>query len=136
MHASLDTFVDMFCWGAIEAPEQRKACHAFGVSTFHRALQVIIAGGYLVVVDYVFERQSWYDECLTAARDAGVLLVAVRYPLEIAEERERTREDRRNGLARSQFNVVHESKPYDLEVDTPVLSAEACATVIIDRLYS
>ena len=78
MHASLDTFVDMFCRDAIEDPEQRKACHAFGVRTFHRALPVIIAGGYLVIVDHVFERQSWYDECLAAAHEAGVLLVAVR----------------------------------------------------------
>lgn len=95
---------------------------------------MIIAGGYLVIVDHVFERQSWYDECLAAAQEADILLVGVRCPLGVVEERERTREDRRNGLARSQFNVVHESKPYDLEVDTSVLSAEACANVIIDGL--
>jgi hypothetical protein len=29
----------------------------------------------------------------------------------------KVRRSRRNGLARSQFNVVHESKPYDLEVE-------------------
>jgi Chloramphenicol phosphotransferase-like protein len=52
----------------------------------------------------------------------------------LAEEREQTSENRRNGLARSQFNIVHESKPYDLEVDTSVLSPEACANVIVDWL--
>jgi chloramphenicol 3-O phosphotransferase len=83
MHVALDAFVDMFSWEAIEDPEQRRACHAFGARTFHRALPLIIAGGYLVVVDHVFERQSWYDECLAAAQDAGILLVGVRCPLEV-----------------------------------------------------
>jgi chloramphenicol 3-O phosphotransferase len=134
MHVSLDSFVDMFYWQAIQDPEQRKACHAFGVSTFHRALLLIIAGGHLVIVDHVFERRSWYDECVAATQEAGILLVGVRCPLEVVEERERTRENRRIGLARSQFNVVHESKPYDLEVDTSVLPPEACAKVIVDSL--
>jgi chloramphenicol 3-O phosphotransferase len=67
---------------------------------------------------------------LAAAQQARILLVGVRCPLEVVEERERTRQNRRNGLARSQFNVIHESKPYDLEVDTSVLSPEACAKVI------
>jgi chloramphenicol 3-O phosphotransferase len=127
MHVSLDSFVDMFYWEAIEDPEQRKACHAFGVTAFHRSLPVIIGGGYPVIVDHVFERRSWYDECLAAAQEAGILLVGVRCPLEVVEQREQTRENRRNGLARSQFNVAHESKPYDLEVDTSVLSPEARA---------
>ena len=136
MHASLDAFVDMFYWEAIRDSEQRKACHAFGVKTFHGALPLIIAGGHLVVVDHVFERQSWYDECIAAAKEAGILLVGVRCPLEVVEQRERTREDRMKGLARWQFNVVHESKPYHLEVDTSVLSPEACASVIVERLMS
>ena len=136
MHVSLDSFVDMLYWQAIEDPEQRKACHVFGVSIFHRALPLIIAGGHLVIVDHVFERQSWHDECLAAAQEAGILLVGVRCPLEVVEQRERTRENRRNGLARSQFNVVHKSKPYALEVDTSVLSPEACAKVIVDCIVS
>jgi chloramphenicol 3-O phosphotransferase len=94
----------------------------------------MIGGGHFVVVDHVFERQSWYDECLAAAQQAGILLVGARCPLEVVEQREQTRGNRRNGLAHSQFNVVHESKPYDLEVDTSVLSPEACASVIVERL--
>lgn len=87
-----------------------------------------------MVVDHVFERQSWYDECLAAAQTADILLVGVRCPLEVVEERERTRQDRRNGLARSQFDVIHESKTYDLELDTSVLSPDDCARFIVDRL--
>ena len=34
------------------------------------------------------------------------------------------------------FGVVHESKPYALEVDTSVLSPEACAKVIVDCIVS
>ncbi len=67
----------MFYWDAIQDPEQRRACHAFGVTMFHRALPLMIAGGHFVVVDHVFERQSWYDECLAAAPQADNALVRI-----------------------------------------------------------
>jgi hypothetical protein len=40
--------------------------------------------------------------------------------------------DRRKGLARSQFDIVHASKPYDLVIDTSILTPEDCATKILN----
>ena len=57
--------------------------------------------------------------------------VGVRCALSVLEEREKKRADRRVGLARWQFDRVHERKVYDLEVDTESQTADACAAMIL-----
>ena len=43
LHASLDTFTDMFLWEAVTDPAQRHACHSAGVDHFHQALALFAA---------------------------------------------------------------------------------------------
>jgi chloramphenicol 3-O phosphotransferase len=59
-----------------------------------------------------------------------VFYVGIFAPLEIIEERERNRQDRLIGLARWQYNLVHQNKTYDLEIDTSKLSALDCSKLI------
>jgi chloramphenicol 3-O phosphotransferase len=54
----------------------------------------------------------------------------VHAPLNVLEERERQRGDRLIGLARWQYDRVHEGMTYDLEVDTASVSALECAELI------
>ncbi len=49
-------------------------------------------------------------------------------PLAVLEGRERQRKDR--GLARWQYDLVHQGKIYDLEVDTSTATAMDCARKI------
>ena len=53
-----------------------------------------------------------------------VRLVGLFAPLEVLEQRERTRGDREIGLARWQFGRVHQGMVYDLEIDTAVATPE------------
>lgn len=62
------------------------------------------------------------------------LFVGVHCPLDVLEQREMERQDRTLGQARAQFPLVHAHGAYDLEVDTSVASAEACAVEIKRRL--
>jgi chloramphenicol 3-O phosphotransferase len=57
-------------------------------------------------------------------------MVGVFAPLAVLEERERLRKDRILGLARWQFDRVHQGIDYDLAVDTSVESPESCAVRI------
>lgn len=59
-----------------------------------------------------------------------VYYVGIFAPLEIIEERERKRKDRHIGLARWQYERVHQNKTYDLEIDTAELSPLECAKII------
>jgi chloramphenicol 3-O phosphotransferase len=59
-----------------------------------------------------------------------VSLVEVFASLAVLEERERLRKDRMLGLARWQFDRVHQGIDYDLTVDTSVETPENCANRI------
>jgi len=59
-----------------------------------------------------------------------VFYVGIFAPLEVIEERERGRQDRLMGLARWQYNLVHQNKSYDLEIDTTTLTLLGCAELI------
>jgi chloramphenicol 3-O phosphotransferase len=51
--------------------------------------------------------------------------------LAVLEEREKARGDRRSGLARFQFERVHDQKQYAMEVDTSVHSPTESAAAIL-----
>lgn len=132
LHASLDTFTDMFHWPAIIEPEERGECHRFGVANFHAALPILASSRFPIVVDHVFELHAWFEDCRNALKAKKTYFVGVRCPISVLEERERARGDRKPGMARSQIDRVHERKPYALEVDTSVQSPDECATAILN----
>lgn len=71
----------------------------------------------LIVDDVPFgaiEVAAWKE----ALKDYHVLYVAVTTPLDILEEREKSRGNRFLGSARGQYFKVHENVSYDIEIDT------------------
>tara|TARA_R100000027_G_scaffold23393_1_gene16952 strand:+ start:11779 stop:12378 length:600 start_codon:yes stop_codon:yes gene_type:complete len=133
LHASLDTFTDMFDWTSI-SEEEKCACHSVGVSNFHKSLPVLASSKYSLVIDHVFERMDWFRDCFAALTGIQTLFVGVHCPLHVLEARERKRGDRRIGLAKIQFDRVHEKKVYDLELDTSLMSSDRCAGTILERI--
>src|SRR5580658_2503349 len=65
---------------------------------------------------------------------ADVLWVGVRCPIEVIEQRERDRGDRRVGQARGHAHLVHRWTDYDVEVDTSRLSPAECASTVLNAL--
>ncbi len=131
LHASLDTFTDMFDWTAIGDEAVRGECHRVGVANFHATLPILSSSRFHVVVDHVFERHAWFESCQDALKAKRTYFVGVRCPLPVLEQREKAREDRRIGLSRWQFERVHEQKAYALEVDTSRQSPGECAVSIL-----
>jgi chloramphenicol 3-O-phosphotransferase len=66
--------------------------------------------------------------------DYKVLYVGVFSPIEVLEQRETARGDRKIGLARYQASVVYLSSEYDVEVDTHQLSPHQAAQKVISSL--
>ena len=131
LHASLDTFTDMFHWPAIPDGNEKGECHRFGVANFHATLPLLASSRFPVVIDHVFERRDWLEATQAALSGKRVYFVAVRCPIAVLEERERSRGDRRVGMARSQVDRVHVGVPYATEVDTSTHSPEECADAIL-----
>ncbi len=133
LHASLDTFTDMFDWPSVRE-EERKECHRVGVSNFHKCLPTLASSRFPLVIDHVFERMDWFENCFRSLENRRILFVGVHCPLAILEERERKRGDRRIGLAKAQFDLVHVDKVYGLEFDTSEMDSETCAKVILKEI--
>lgn len=100
---------------------------------FHLSIAAFAKAGVPVIVDHVLNQKGWGVECAEALTGIPTLFVGVTCPLDVVEERERGREDRDIGLARSQIDVVHAHGPYDLTVDTSEKTAEECAQIIAER---
>lgn len=64
-----------------------------------------------------------------------VYYVGIFAPLSILETRELKRLDRIVGLARWQYDIVHQSKDYDLKIDTANLSPMQCAELIKNKFH-
>ncbi len=97
------------------------------VAGMHRAIAALTRAGNNVVADHVLLDAGWLTDCARALKDCRVLFVGVVCPLDVLEERERSRGDRTLGQARAQFGLVHAHGAYDLEVDTSRLDPVACA---------
>jgi chloramphenicol 3-O phosphotransferase len=105
-------------------------------SGMHRAVAALADCGNNVIADHVLVEKSWLCDCARLFATLPAYLVGIRCPLEILEQRERSRKDRTLGQARLQYELVHAHGIYDLEVDTSLLSPGECAEKIMARVQS
>jgi chloramphenicol 3-O phosphotransferase len=146
LHVSLDVFMQMVPphgWdregGMVIAPlkEGEGLQFEFGplcqtlFSGFHRSLTALASAGNNLIVDDVLMERRWLREAVEALTSHEVCFVGVRCPVEVAEERERTRSNRAIGTARGQYNQVQMHGIYDVEVDTSILTPAECAQRIL-----
>lgn len=103
-------------------------------SGMHRSIAALSRSGNNVLADHVLVEPDWLRQCAELFADLPAYLVAVDCPLEVLEERERSRRDRTLGQARAQFPLVHAHGIYDLRVDTSVNDPQACARQVLERL--
>ncbi len=135
LHASLDTFTDLFAWRGIADSELQDECYYAGIDIFHQALPALLSSRYPVIIDHVLADEQWYPRCCAALAGHKVLFVGVHCPLAILREREQARGDRGVGLAEWQYTRVHRygasNLKYDMEVDTSTASPQECARRIL-----
>jgi chloramphenicol 3-O phosphotransferase len=114
--------------GALTPVEGPVARRVFGA--MYSAVAALSRAGNHVIFDDVMTSQPRLRTLLDAWQGHDVLLVGVRCDSAVAEEREQARGDRIIGLARGTSGIVHEHMEYDIEVDTGVMDAAACANAI------
>jgi chloramphenicol 3-O phosphotransferase len=136
LHVSIDAFLNMVDWSLTRSTEERAECFHVCLDGFHAALPSLATSRYLIVVDHVFEVHSWSEACRDALRLRKTFFVGIHCPLDILEEREKTRGDRMVGLAKSQFDLVHDQKSYALQIDTSTVSPEEGAAAILELIHN
>ena len=83
--------------------------------------------GQNVILDHALPQEGWQylNEDLSGQY---VLTIGVFCSLEELERREKQRQDRKPGLAASQFSSLHRGRQYDTEVDTTNAEPNECAS--------
>ena len=137
MRLSGDDFIDMYpqwIWGPKGGKELYARYLPAIISGLHGCVAALAGSGNNVILDHVLQEKEWLRECIEKWEGLEVLFVGVRCPLEIAEQREKERGDRNIGTARYQFERVHIHRYYDIEVDTSVLTVDACVAKITEMI--
>ncbi len=90
--------------------------------------------GHNVIVDIVLGGSEPDAEFIRTLSKIDHTMIRVDCALAELERREIERGNRKIGLAKSQFDIVHRDILYDMEIDTTVNSPQACAQMIVDFL--
>lgn len=109
----------------------------FGKKTREAMMKLAVAmaqAGHNLIIDDVSLGAEQAAEWRSALAECDVLWVGLTAPLEIIEERERARGDRRVGSARWQAHEVHKGVTYDLLLDTFSQSIEDNVKLISSRI--
>lgn len=85
---------------------------------FHRSVAGFAEAGNNLLVEHIIETEEWMLRLVRLLAGFDVFFVGIHCPLEELERRERQRGDRRLGVARTDFEVVHTFGSYDFEVSS------------------
>jgi len=131
LHCSLDAFWDMTPYGVPAGsknfPNMKRA--------LAKSVRALAETGHNVVVDIVFCGKKTYRELTEELAGLSLTIVKVECPLSELEKREVARGDRKIGLAKSQYENIHDGVMYDLNINTTVNSPDKCAKDILERLF-
>ncbi len=103
------------------------------LSGMRHAAAAMAGQGNSLIIDEVFFGDRDNGFCNPVAEYRRLLapytlkMVGVFAPLDVIEAREAARGDRVVGMARWQFNEVHQGMRYDLEIDASTATPEDCA---------
>ena len=100
------------------------------INGMHRAIAAYALTGNNVVVDYILYDLDWLQDLINVLKGHRVYFVGITLPLEVLEEREKSRGTSPVGHARSHYHTVHAHGVYDIELDTSKLTSEECALKI------
>lgn len=106
------------------------------VAGMHQTIETLSNCGLNVIADHVLVEKTWWLDCIERFNTLPVYLIGIQCPLNVLEEREKSRKNRTLGQARLQFDIVHGRGIYDLVVDTSIFTAEECAELIKKRINS
>jgi chloramphenicol 3-O phosphotransferase len=129
-HIALDAFVTMSNRRDMRSDAERAQAYRIHCENLRSILARVAQTQFDIILDLVLRDEAEVDACLQVLRRRATYLVRVWAPLDILEERERSREDRAPGMAREQEDHPAYRRSYDLAVDTSVCTPEEGAAAI------
>jgi chloramphenicol 3-O phosphotransferase len=148
LHMQMDTFLEMqpprcnnhpdtFHWATVPEADGVRTAFRTGPSGaalmrgFRQSIADMASEGWNIIADDVAVAKDWEDYCRRLSAHQ-LITVKVFAALDVLEARERARGDRMIGLARDQWQRIHEGIAYDIEIDTGTLTPDAAAQRIAE----
>ena len=102
----------------------------------NKAIAAYAKSGLNVVVDYIAYDPKWLPDLKHHLQDIPTYYVGIKIPLNVLEDREKSRGTSPVGHARSHYDHVHNGWNYDIEVNTNDMSSESAARKILSFIQS
>ena len=129
-HISLDAFVTMSNRRDMRSDAERAQAYGIHCENLRSTLARVMQTHFDIVLDLVLLDEI-PDGCMfDALRGRPTYVVRVWAPLDVLEERERSRDDRAPGMAREQVDHPAYCRAYDLELDTSLCIPEEGALAV------
>jgi chloramphenicol 3-O phosphotransferase len=106
------------------------------IPAFFACVRQLASLGHDLVIDHAITSEAEVEMLRSTVDGHQALLVGLDCPLEVLEVRERSRGDRRRGLAAAQYHLVHRWLEYDLRIDTSKVTPGAAAKAIVSALVT
>jgi chloramphenicol 3-O phosphotransferase len=129
-HVSLDAFVTMSNRRDNRSDEERQQAYHIHCENLRSTLARMVSTEFDIILDLVLRDETELEATLRVLAGRPTYVVRVSAPLDVLEERERTRKDRATGMAREQVTDSAYARSYDLAIDTSTCSAEEAAAAI------
>jgi len=84
-----------------------------------------------MIIDHVLQQENWHTEMFSGIKNIPHVFVHITAPLEVIENREKNRSDRKQGTAKAQYDQMFKYN-YDLVIDTSINTPEQGAQVILN----
>jgi chloramphenicol 3-O phosphotransferase len=123
-HISLDAFVTMSNRRDMRSDAERAQVYGIHCENLRSTLARVVQTHFDIILDLVLLDESQMDACLNVLRGRPTYVVRVWAPLDVLEERERSRHDPAPGMAREQVDHPAYRRAYDLQLDTSLCTPE------------
>lgn len=101
-----------------------------------RSIKALIDNQFNLIIEELLFDDKAFKDYLELFRDYKVYFIAIKPPLQIAEQREKERGNRIIGLAKAQYDHVYKNKIFDLEIDSSLCSPRECADKIMEFIQN
>jgi chloramphenicol 3-O phosphotransferase len=102
----------------------------------HREVIAHYKAGRDVIVDTALMDKVALLDAAESFAPLGCFFIGVKPPLEVSEQWEAARGDRRVGHARAHYDLIHAHGIYDLVLDSSQMSPKECAEAVLNRVQS
>jgi chloramphenicol 3-O phosphotransferase len=129
-HIAMDAFSCMSNRTDMQSDDERDQAFRLHCRSLQSTLRNVAASHFDIVLDLVLRDEEELDRCLAVLSSRPTFVIGIWSPLAVLEERERTREDRGNGMAREQFGHPAFKREYDMKIDTSTMLPKEAARAI------